>query len=389
MSKCGNRIYGLDTENGLRRIHVDEALSRYRKKPFYIQCEICSGKLFPKCGEIRQHHFAHSFLRKKEDAPRIVRKTPPPGGPSEWHKQWQRVFPDRYREKKDPFYTQEDGRRADILFDEEKVVIEFQKGEFGIDGSKDTCQVRNDFWTGQGYDIIWLFADTESKEENLGFDFTSQKVRMYRPYHDRLFGEGFRITEHVEIHIYHGNDIFQLLPERYQENENMVSFPFVPSYLNEFEPSEQKELPIPYAKERLLTARKEAFERYKGCFDGKNEKPTQDAKNDGVELPDEDALVIRREIDLMRERTRNNKMTLDAIVSWANKIKTLNSEGEKRLSTVWVKNVLTQYEFQLYTKGQPNRGNMWGYMKRTASGAYVNDRVEIYGRNQPIWQLLG
>jgi hypothetical protein len=382
MSECGNVIYGLDTENGLQRISVDEALERYRRRPFYIQCEKCEGKLFPKCGNVRKHHFAHSFLRGAEDAPRKIENHSHIGGPSEWHKRWQRVFPEELRERKDPEYHLEDGRRADVMFAEEKIVIEFQKGEFGFDGSKDTCQKRNAFWSGQGYDIIWLFADTVSKEENVGFDLSANVVRIYRPYRDRLFGSDFQVTEHIEIHLIQGDFIYQLLPELPSNNENIATYPLVPSYLEKFNPEKEIHIPIEEVKALFLQARAEATERYFSNKTAPKLKNETDEKM--IEIPHTREKSLRTEEEKsvadMEMESRINHKTLDEIVLWAKR---------HNLRIISVFNTSSGCFFSLYTDRQPEFGNMQGYLKRTLTRFNCNDRVEIYGRHQAIWQFLG
>ena len=378
MEKCKNTQYGLDTENGLQRVHVDEVVKRYREAPFYIQCEKCEGRLFPKCGEIRAHHFAHFYLRGAEKAPRPFTSSPS-GGPSEWHKKWQSIFEKEYRERKDSSYHQEDGLRADVKFDDAKVVIEIQKGEFGIDGNKDTCQKRNVFWTDRGYDIIWLFADTKSKEENLSFDTKAQVVRIYRPYHDRLLGEELKITSHVEIHLEKNGMIYQLLPKRRNENDKMISYPYVLSYFNDFAPENQAIKPIPYGKERFLTAREEAKARYGW---GDNNTPYDE------ELVIEEGPIpenVQKEINRMREKTKSKPATLDEIVKWANEI---NMGDREYLHTITVFSTDSGCIFKLYPKNQPKYGNMWGYLKRDRYGNVRNEWKEIYGRYNSEWNFL-
>ena len=379
MSDCGNVVYGLDTENGLQRISVDEALERYRRKPFYIQCEKCEGKLFPKCGNVRMHHFAHSFLRGTEDAPREIENHSHVGGPSDWHKRWQRVFPKEFRERKDPDYHLEDGRRADILFSEEKIAIEFQKGEFGFDGSKDTCQKRNAFWSGRGYDIIWLFADTVSKEENVGFDLSASVVRIYRPYRDRLFGSDFRVTEHVEVHLIHGGLIYQLLPEKHSDNANMATYPIAPSYLEKFNP-EKEHFPMEEVKDQFLHERAEANAQYYPITMESEMKIGM--SGDAVEPQYWGTRSNRAEksVGEMKKESRIKPKTLDEIVVWANR---------QKIRVITVLNTSANYEFSLYPDRQPEYGNMQGFMKRTPTGLYRNDRAEIYGRNQAVWQFIG
>lgn len=385
MSECGNVTFGLDSENGLKRISVDEAVERYRNKHFYIQCENCKGKLFPKCGTVRSHHFAHSFLKDLEHAPRDIRSTSHQGGPSEWHKRWQRVFPPECRERKDPTYHEDDGRRADVMFFEERVVFEFQKGEFGFDGCKDTCQQRNEFWIGRGYDIIWLFADTESKEENMGFDFSDRVVRMYRPYRDRLLGREFNVSEHIEVHLTFGEKIYQLLPERksVQDNENVVTYPFMVSYLNAFNPDDQSLLPVIDVKEKLLKNRAEANMK---CIEILNENQKEGGARYSNGGKNTSLKKVRESIEQLKKKTSKDSVTLDEIV---NRVNEINCTEGGDLQIIWVKNMATNYVYALYPNNQPSKGDMWGYMKRTPSGMYANDRMDIFGRNKKTWCFLG
>ena len=68
---------------------------------------------------------------------------------SEWHRQWQNCFPERFRE----VVMEKDGKkhRADIFT--ETTVIEFQHSPI----KAEEIQARNDFYNGLGYPVVWVF----------------------------------------------------------------------------------------------------------------------------------------------------------------------------------------------------------------------------------------
>ena len=143
-------LYGKDMRSDIpRRVHVDDIEADYSFKEFLIRCEGCGARLVPKRGEKRQHHFAHRFVGEPDDFQKLCKERyerSRGSGPSEWHKKWQSVFPQEYREVIMANAERTDSRRGDIVFQDRQYLIEFQKGEFGMRFKKDTCKDRNDFW---------------------------------------------------------------------------------------------------------------------------------------------------------------------------------------------------------------------------------------------------
>lgn len=101
-------------------------------------CPVCNGKVIQKKGDINAWHFSHLNACDCDDWYEM----------SEWHSEWQSMFPEKYRE-----VVIEDGyekHRADIKVDE--LVVEFQNSP--ISGKDFDC--RNNFYTYWGM-LVWVF----------------------------------------------------------------------------------------------------------------------------------------------------------------------------------------------------------------------------------------
>ena len=129
--------YAINKEN--RRIHAEDAC----KSEEYF-CPACGEKVIPKQGEFNAWHFAHQ-ASSCSDAWHYDM--------SEWHKEWQDRFPEDNRE----VVISHDGEthRADVRIG--RFVIEFQHSPITLE----EVQQRNSFYTGAGYDLIWVFDVTE------------------------------------------------------------------------------------------------------------------------------------------------------------------------------------------------------------------------------------
>ena len=105
-------------------------------------CALCGEKLIlKKKGENRAAHFAHPRGSDCTDW----------GEMSEWHLDWQAQFPVHTRE----VILEKDGERhrADVCIQEYKLVIEFQHSHISQEDFERRCL----FYTGCGYQLVWVF----------------------------------------------------------------------------------------------------------------------------------------------------------------------------------------------------------------------------------------
>lgn len=114
-------------------------------------CPICGEKLIlKKNGQKKAAHFAHKPGADCADW----------GDMSEWHLDWQEKFPKEYREVVMEYEGEK--HRADICIENLKLVIEFQHSNI----SKEDFHERNRFYTGLGYQLLWVF-DATNKIKNV------------------------------------------------------------------------------------------------------------------------------------------------------------------------------------------------------------------------------
>ena len=118
-----------------QRIFADKSLSREEK---YF-CPVCRGDVRLRAGDNNAPHFAH-ITPCTDDYSHDM---------SEWHKQWQELFPLKNRE----YVIEHNGEthRADVLC--YGTVIEFQHSPI----SESEFQRRNLFYTSAGYKVVWIF----------------------------------------------------------------------------------------------------------------------------------------------------------------------------------------------------------------------------------------
>lgn len=108
-------------------------------------CPICGGELVLKRGTIKVPHFAHKYPCTDTWHYDM----------SEWHYAWQLNFPEEAREVVRTLNGV--AHRADILLDDEKLVLEFQHSTLKAEEFED----RNRFYTSLGYKVIWVFDVAE------------------------------------------------------------------------------------------------------------------------------------------------------------------------------------------------------------------------------------
>ena len=168
-----------------RRVHIDDVVTN-NKHIDYV-CPICNGKLILKNGPVNVAHFAHQNLNNCDSFSSDM---------SEWHKEWQNVFPKTNQEvvlslnitNKKYITAARNHSFADKLYDDmsyddflhyidkipiEKMnikhradvlacgyVIEFQHSPI----STREFNERNWFYTACGYKVIWIFDFVEQYE---------------------------------------------------------------------------------------------------------------------------------------------------------------------------------------------------------------------------------
>lgn len=111
-------------------------------------CKRCKQIVIPKRGDIRAHHFAHKSSDNNvvRECDRVQKEFD--NGMSEWHREWQTLFPDGEKEK-----WFEMKHRADVYLPKEDIVIEFQHSDL----TPKMFIERSMFYTKRGIKIIWLF----------------------------------------------------------------------------------------------------------------------------------------------------------------------------------------------------------------------------------------
>ncbi|MGL5329247.1 MAG: competence protein CoiA [Peptostreptococcaceae bacterium] len=124
----------LDKDNN--RITIDKA-----SKDDKYYCPLCGSELIPKMGKVNKHHFAHKDTKNCDTWSDM----------SEWHREWQELFPEDNRE------VVIENHRADILKD--NWVVEFQHSPI----SQDELNKRIDFYTRNNKKLIFLF-DKQDKD---------------------------------------------------------------------------------------------------------------------------------------------------------------------------------------------------------------------------------
>ncbi len=113
-------------------------------------CPVCGGALIVKAKESEavKEHFAHKSRRLCDSWNYDM---------SEWHRTWQRFFPEECQEV--VVQNGEEKHRADVLIN--NTVIEFQHSPISAEEIAD----RNRFYISCGYNVVWVF-DAEGKIKN-------------------------------------------------------------------------------------------------------------------------------------------------------------------------------------------------------------------------------
>lgn len=169
-------LFALDKEG--KRIHINNA----KKEEYFCPC--CNGKMILKLGNIRTHHFSHPSNNVCKDSWHYDM--------TEWHYNWQNYFPKETQEIVKVLNGEK--HRADVLLEDDKIVIEFQHSNL----SSEEFNARNEFYNKLGYKVIWIFDVEEQyldeKIENYNgnlwswknpkktfdlFNYNNKKVELY------------------------------------------------------------------------------------------------------------------------------------------------------------------------------------------------------------------
>jgi competence CoiA-like predicted nuclease len=121
-------------------------------------CQICSGEVIAKCGEIYDWHWAHKIDRNCD---------PWKEHETEWHRQWKNKFPFEWREV--PIENDEGERHFADVKTSSGLVIEFQNSSI----STTTIRIREEFYG----DMIWVINAQPFKDHLRLASVVKRKVR--------------------------------------------------------------------------------------------------------------------------------------------------------------------------------------------------------------------
>ena len=188
-------MYIAEDKNG-NRIYATKSISK--EEQYY--CPVCKGEVRLKVGSINEPHFAHVSLEQcLDDFSNDM---------SEWHREWQMLFPERNREVVIPYNGEI--HRADVLC--YGTVIEFQHSPI----SETEFWRRNEFYTSAGFKLLWIFDLTEfdsdyDSSDRLSYidDYSNEwgTGSKYRWKHPWRFLRNFMPQDEKEIDI-----LFQMIP---------------------------------------------------------------------------------------------------------------------------------------------------------------------------------
>ena len=187
--------FALDKNNN--RIYIDDI----KPDTGTVICECCGEPLIARRGTIMAHHFAHkpNSICSAMYYENVM---------SEWHKNWQDVFPIETQE----IWSPDKKHRADVLLEDEKIVIEFQHSRMDCD----TFTNRTLYWINAGYKIIWIF-DGENLDIDINFNYDWYN---YAELWTNKFECYYINLDKMEIHIDTYDGIYQIteeIPDRYHK----------------------------------------------------------------------------------------------------------------------------------------------------------------------------
>ena len=173
-----------------QRIFADKSLS----KDAQYFCPICDGNVRLRAGNNNAPHFAH-ITSCTDDFTHDM---------SEWHRQWQELFPLKNREY--VIKHNDEAHRADVLC--YGTVIEFQHSPIS-DGE---FRRRNQFYTSAGFKVIWIFdlidvVDSDRMWCEEDYENQWDNGGKFRWNHPWRFLNGFLPQREKDIDIF-----FQIVP---------------------------------------------------------------------------------------------------------------------------------------------------------------------------------
>lgn len=135
-------------------------------------CSLCEREVIRKIGNGgRRPHFAHKASVEGDSCDGWHYDM------TDWHLDWQEKFPVKCQE----VVVEHDGKkhRADVLIEEQRLVIEFQHSCLSPEEYSD----RNRFYKLCGYDVVWLFdMNDDFKENRFETIEDSNEYRWKRPW---------------------------------------------------------------------------------------------------------------------------------------------------------------------------------------------------------------
>ncbi len=154
-------FFGNDSFNN--KVHIDDSSAKVK-----YHCPLCDSPLVRRMGEIKAHHFAHAKGM-------ICRDTWHYEEMCEWHSSWQNRFPKECQEVVKQHNNKK--HRADVLIENNKLVIEFQHSKLSIDEFRD----RNSFYKSLGYKVIWIFDRIDDSFEDKIYSLYNNKYEWTNP----------------------------------------------------------------------------------------------------------------------------------------------------------------------------------------------------------------
>ena len=168
--------FAIDEKNG--KAHISEALN---DKSYF--CPLCGRPVIQRHGKIKVEHFAHAKGYLCTDSWHYEEM-------SEWHRHFQNYYPRDCQEYVMSHGTEK--HRADVFIN--NTVIEFQHSPL----STEEFQERNQFYTGLGYRVIWLFDARDAFNKTLIEDSDFKNLYHWK-YAPKTLKE---LDLHQMIHIY-------------------------------------------------------------------------------------------------------------------------------------------------------------------------------------------
>lgn len=219
--------------DGVMFVALNEAKQRVWASEFLPKdeayfCPVCGEQVRLRVGSANAPHFAH-ITTCTDDFTHDM---------SDWHREWQELFPRNNREK----VISHDGEthRADVLC--YGTVIEFQHSLI----SAEEFDRRNEFYTSAGYKVVWIFDvidlfDGHNRSGRMFLDgdwrtpWNGDSGDKFRWKHPWRFLDGFLPQEENAIHIFFNTAPMGKFPkdeesDAYIERVSWVNPDFTPAW---------------------------------------------------------------------------------------------------------------------------------------------------------------